>query len=81
MNHLFAEKSLCWLNTRIRETEKRIISEKKRLEEQERTGLNTAEGCRSLAVATNYLKILNIRRDALLDKFHETHALSHLRLR
>jgi hypothetical protein len=33
----------------------------------ERQGINTSEACQSLAITINYLKILNVRREALLE--------------
>jgi hypothetical protein len=68
MDNLAGERNLLWLNARIEETETRIIAAKKRLAEIESQGDSTAQACRILAVTANYLNILNIRRDLLLDK-------------
>ena len=77
MNPLCGQKNLSWLDARIRETEARIIAQKKQLGALEGKGINTSQACQSLAITTNYLKILNVRRDALLDKLHQACVVSH----
>lgn len=77
MNPLCAQKNLSWLEARIRETEARIVSQKKHLGELEAQGINTSQACQSLALTTNYLKILNVRREALLEKLSLADAASH----
>jgi hypothetical protein len=68
MDNLAGERNLSWLDARIKETEMKIIAAKKRLAEMESQGDSTAQACRILAVTSNYLNILNMRRDLLLDK-------------
>jgi hypothetical protein len=77
MNHLCGQKNLSWLDARIRETEARIVSQKNHLGELESHGINTPQACRNLAITTNYLRILNVRREALLEKLHQAHAVSY----
>jgi hypothetical protein len=76
MNPLRGQKNLSWLDARIRETETRIISYKKQLGELEAQGVNTSQACQNLAISTNYLKILNVRREALIEKLHQADAVS-----
>jgi hypothetical protein len=76
MNPLCGQKNLSWLDARIRETESRIISQKKQLGELEGRGINSSQACQRLAITTNYLKILNVRRKALLENLQQAHAVS-----
>lgn len=68
MNPLPGQMNLSWLDARIAETEARILSEKKQLAERESQGLNTGQLCRQLAITTDYLTFLNMRRDLLLKR-------------
>ena len=68
MNRVFRQKKLDCLEARIRETETQIVSAKNQLVELESQGLNTGEACRRLAVTTEYLHLLNVRRDAAAEK-------------
>ena len=77
MNHSHEHKSLSWLDNRIRETEARIVSEKQQLAELESKGLNTGHACRRLAITTEYLHMLNVRRAALLEKTPMPHPSEH----
>jgi hypothetical protein len=77
MNPLREQKNLSWLDARIRETEARIISQKKQLAELEGQDINTSQACQSLAISTNYLKMLNVRREALIEKLQQGGAVSH----
>ena len=77
MNPLCGQKNICWLEARIQETEARIVSQKKQLGELEGQGINTSQACRSLALTTDYLKILNVRRAALLENLSQADAVSH----
>lgn len=77
MNSLCWQKNLSWLEARIRETEFRLNSQKKHLDELESQGINTAQACQSLAITTDYLKILNVRRQALIEKLDHAHDVSH----
>ena len=76
MNPLCGQKNLSWLDARIRETEARIISQKNQLGELEDQDVNTSQACQRLALTTNYLKILNVRREALIEKLHQADAVS-----
>jgi hypothetical protein len=77
MNPLREQKNLSWLDARIRETEARIISQKKQLAELEGQDINTSQACQNLAISTNYLKILNVRREALIEKLQQGGVVSH----
>jgi hypothetical protein len=77
MTPLCGQKNLSWLDAQIGETETRIISQKNQLGELEGQGINTSQACQNLAITTNYLKILKVRREALLEKLHQAHAVSH----
>ena len=76
MNPLREQKNLDWLDARILEAEARIISQKKQLGELEDQDVNTSQACQRLALTTNYLKILNVRREALIEKLHQEDAVS-----
>jgi len=65
MNPLREQTNRSLLDARIRETEARINSQKKQLVELEGQDINTSQACQSLAISTNYLKILNVRRETL----------------
>ena len=62
---------MAWLDARIAETEARISAEKNMLAKLENNGLNLSHCCRRLALSTDYLQILYIRRSAVLAKFSE----------
>ena len=76
MNPVCGQKNLSWLDARIRETEARIISQKNQLGELEDQEVNASQACQSLAITTKYLKILNVRREALIEKLHQADAVS-----
>jgi hypothetical protein len=73
MNPLSGQKNLSRLEARIRETEARIVFQKHQLGELEGQGINTSQACQSLAHATSYLRILKVRREALIEKLHQAH--------
>jgi hypothetical protein len=71
--NLSGQKNLSWLDARIRETETRLVSDKKRVTEAESRGDNTAQACRMLAITSEYLNVLNMRRDLLRNKLSKRH--------
>ena len=77
MNPLCGQKNLSRLDARIRETEARIISQKNQLGELEDQDVNASQACQSLPITTKYLKILNVRREALIEMLHQADAVSH----
>lgn len=68
MNDLLEQKSLSWFDERIREAETSIASDKTRLDELEASGLNTGQACRELAIKTEYLHLLKVRRRVALEQ-------------
>lgn len=68
MNRVFGQRNLDWLEARIREAEAKIVAAKVQLAKLESQGTNTGEACRMLAITTEYLHLLNLRRDAALKK-------------
>ena len=73
MNHLSWQANLAWLDAHIKETEKRVVSDKKRLAEAESKGDNTAQACRMLAITSEYLNVLNARKDLLRNELSRSH--------
>ena len=71
MNRVFGQRNLDWLEARIREAEAKIVAAKVQLAELESQGTNTSEACRMLAITTEYLHLLNLRRDAALEKLQK----------
>lgn len=71
MNRMFKQRNLDWLEARICEAESRIVAAKTQLAELESQDLNTGEACRRLAIATEYLHLLNVRRDVALEKLRQ----------
>jgi hypothetical protein len=68
MNRVFGQRNIDWLEARIREAEGNIVAAKIQLQELESQGSNTGEACWRLAIATEYLHLLNLRREAALEK-------------
>lgn len=77
MNRVFGRRNLDWLEARIREAEANIVAAKIQLEELESQGLNTGEACRRLAITTEYLHLLNLRRDAAVEKLRRLENSNH----
>jgi len=67
MNHSCEQKSLSWFDERICEAESRIAADKKQLDQLDAKGLNTGQACRELAVTAEYLYLLKVRREALME--------------
>lgn len=65
MIHPCEERSMSWLDERIRQAEARIASDKKQLDRLDAEGLYTGRACRELAVTAEYLHILKVRREVL----------------
>lgn len=76
MNPLCAQKKLSSLEARLKETEARIAAQKKHLGVLEDKGINASQACQSLALTTNYLKILKVRSEALREKLSLADAAS-----
>ena len=77
MNRVFGQRNLDWVEARISEAESRIVAEKLQLAELENQGINTGEACRRLAITTEYLRLLIVRRDAAIEKLRQMANLEH----